>query len=187
VKYFTYELIAAAGAWRNETIAEQQAASRKLDRATFAYCRHLDKTRPKVPPAAWRFFRHGNPENTLHDSRLMNMSIGDIPVRGLGWTSSGRTKFASVVRLEFLTYEEDRLYIMECRGLHRIESIITIPHSDEFSDRNQIGDLYTYELRSGPKGRLQLGFLFVSGATIELEFESLRFRIQPMTKSKKRK
>ena len=172
VKYFPYELIASANGWGDETV-KQQAATHRFERAVTAYHRHLDTTRPKVPAAAWRLFRHGNPGNTLHDSRLVCLNVGDIRARALGWPTRGRGGFAASARLEFLTYAEDRLYVFDCRQVHKIESNLFIPQGGK-----EIGDLYTYELRTASSRRLAIGFLFASGATIELEFERLMFRVQ---------
>ena len=173
MQYFPYELIASANGWGDETIEEKRVASRRFERAVAAYHRHLDSARPKVSATAWRFFRHGNPENTLHDSRLVCMSVGDLPTRPLGWSSRGRRGFAARVRLEFLTYAEDRLYVFDCRHVHKIESNLFIPRGDK-----EIGDLYEYELRAASNRRLAVGFLFETGATIDVEFERLSFRVQ---------
>jgi hypothetical protein len=173
MKYFPYELIAAANGWRRMTAEERQVAIRRFERAVVAYQRHLDRTRPAVSAAAWNFFRHGNPENTLHDSRLLSMSFGGTPTRQTGWSGQGRRPFATQVRLEFLTYAEDRLSLLECRGVRKIENCLFTP-----TGHRDLGDLYTYELRSTPNGRLALGFLFVTGATIDLEFDRLLFRMQ---------
>jgi len=170
VKFFTYKLIAAANGWGRETLEEQRTAIDLFERAVKTYHRHLDRRRPKVPAAAWRFFRHRDPENTLHDARLINMTIGDIPMR-LGSSSKGRRPFTTRVRLEFLTHAEDQLYVFECSRIHSIESNLFVPTRERGLD-----DVYTYELCCAPKQRLTLNFLFVTGATITVQFDRLRFR-----------
>jgi hypothetical protein len=75
--------------------------------------------------------------------------------------------------LEFLTYAADCLYTFECRGVQKIENYLFTQKPDK-----DLGDLYAYELRATSGRRLALGFLFVSGATIDLEFERLIFRMR---------
>src|SRR5262245_28932886 len=110
MKYFPYELISAANGWHGETRKEQQLATRQCEREVIAYKRHLDRTRPNVSTAAWNFFRHGSPKNTLHDSRLVCMAICDVSVSKQGWVAGHRRRPVAHAHFEFLTYAEDRIY-----------------------------------------------------------------------------
>jgi len=47
---------------------------------------------------------------------------------------------------------------------------------DEESFAKSLADLYIYELTATDKKRLQLGFLFGSGASVMIEFQRLVFR-----------
>lgn len=171
MKFFTHDLVAAANSWGDEAEAQQRAASRRFNQAVKAYERHLDRAKPRVPAAAWRFFRHGSPANTLHDARLVRLVAGDSP-RGHR-SSAGRGRFVAFLSLEFLSYGADRLYAFEFKGLRRLASALAIRGGER-----DLGDLYTYELRAAPQGRLAFGFLFATGATIEIECERLGFRVR---------
>jgi hypothetical protein len=176
VKFITYDLVASANGWGDETEAQQRAALLRFDQAVKAYERHLDRAKPKVPATAWRFFRHGNPENTLHDARLLRLIAGDSP-KGRHGSSAGRGRFVAFLNLEFLSHGEDRLYAFEFKGLRRLASALAIRGGER-----DLGDLYAYELRAAPHGRLAFSFLFATGATIDVECERLGFRVLDVDK-----
>jgi hypothetical protein len=110
--YFTYDLIAAANDWSEQSEAEERAAVKRLESVFKRYLRHLDTLEHRVSRPAWQFFRDGYASQSLHDARLLTLRVGD----GLNYTPDGSAPFflnrqhATAV-FEFLNYEQDLLYV----------------------------------------------------------------------------
>jgi hypothetical protein len=172
MKYFTYSLIAAANEWIDQT-EKQAAASEKLFWSTAEkYNDELDTLRPRVSKKAWEFFRYGFERHGLHDGRLLSLCTGD----GLNYAGDGRSPFLlnrqrAGARIELLNREQDFHYTFEFKGLNRV-----ICDLFEGDPGGSIGDLFIYELTAVDAERLQLGFLFASGASIVVRFRKLVFR-----------
>ena len=56
MKYFTYELIAAANDWIDQTNQELRVAEKRLNSAIQKYQRELESLKPRISGAAWNFF-----------------------------------------------------------------------------------------------------------------------------------
>jgi hypothetical protein len=107
MKYFTYELIAAANDWIDQTNQELRVAEKRLNAAIQKYQRELESLKPRISGAAWNFFRHGFGEQGLHDARLISLRVGD----GLNFKPDGASPFLLnqqrfSVMVEFLNYEQ---------------------------------------------------------------------------------
>src|SRR5215471_5776295 len=173
MKYFSYELIATANRWVEQTAEKMREAETLLGKAGEDYRRELDSLRPRLSRAAWDFFRHGFARTGLHDANLLSFNIGD----GLDYRADGKAPFRLNLqklsaRLEFLNYEQDFHYTFEFRGVTRAQC-------DLFSAAPGgpgVGDLFTYELVSIDDDHLQFGCLFAVGASITIQFRKLIFR-----------
>lgn len=173
MRYFTYELIAAANNWVDQTSKEKQRAEKQFARAVETYYRELEELKPRLSHSAWKFFRHGFAETGLHDARLLSLIAGD----GLNYVPDGTSPFRlghqrTSARVEFLNYEQTFRYTVGLRGLKRAGINLYLENPGERS----LGDLFTYELTPANGESLRLGFLFASGADIDLEFRSLAFK-----------
>ena len=173
MRYFTFELIAAANDWVEQSAAATADAEARLAAVTRQYQRQLEPLESRVSREAWKFFRHGFGSESLHDARLLSLRVGD----GLGFVATGKEPFflnrrrASVI-MEFLTYEQDAHFVFDLRRVSRLSCDLFV---EQESYAKSIGDLYTYELTAADDD-LQLGFLFASGATIVAQFRKLVFR-----------
>ena len=174
MKYFTYELIAAANDWIEQTGPELRRARKRFESAVERYRRELETLKPRVSRAAWDFFRHGLGELGLHDARLLSLKVGD----GLNYTTDGAAPFRlnrqrTSTIVEFLNYEQSLHYVFDLRGVSRVTTDLVV---DQQSFAKSLGDLLIYEFTATKDARLQLGFLFASGATVVIQFERLVFR-----------
>ena len=174
MKYFTYQLIAAANDWIEQTEEEHRIAETNFRTTVEDYHRELETLKSRVSFSAWKFFRNGFARYGLHDARLLSLKFGD----GLNYTADGNKPFRinrqrTSAQIEFLNYEQNFHYLFDLRGISRIRNDIFI---EEDSFAKSIGDLYTYELTAVDKDNLQLGYLFASGATITIQFQKLVFR-----------
>ena len=174
MKYFTYELIAAANDWIAQSRPELRRAGKRFESAVERYRHELETLKPRVSRRAWDFFRYGFGELGLHDARLLSLKVGD----GLNYTPDGAAPFRlnrqrTSAIFEFLSYEQSQHYVFDIRGLNRLTTDLLV---DQDSFAKSLGDLYIYELTANHDKRLQLGFLFASGATIVVEFQRLVFR-----------
>jgi hypothetical protein len=174
MKYFTYELIAAANDWVEQTRPELLRAGKRFNSAVEDYRRALESLKPRVSGAAWDFFRHGFGEQGLHDARLLSLKVGD----GLNYTPDGGSPFLlnrqrTLAIVEFLNYEQSLHYVFDLRGVSRVTSDL---FAGEQSFAKSLGDLYIYELTAIDEKGLQLGFLFASGASVVVQFQRLVFR-----------
>lgn len=174
MRYFTYELIAAANDWITQSQTARRNAEQRLQSILKEYQRRLDALEHRVSRGAWQFFRYGFGSKSLHDGRLLSLRVGD----GLTYTPNGSSPFflnrqrASAI-IEFLNYEQDLHYVFDLRGINRIFSDLFV---EKESYARSVGDLYIYELTDAGNDRLRLGFLFASGASIVVEFETMVFR-----------
>jgi hypothetical protein len=180
MKFFTYDLIATANGWSDVSPAVEKAARTRFTRALAAYHRSLDRLRPRVSAAAWNFFRHGWAEEGLHDATLLTLAAGDeLSAEGLRAPLWYRRIARTAVRLEFQNQDGRIVRAFECRGVRRLRADLFVEHPP---GRN-LGDLYTYELRTATKDHLALSFLFASGAEIEVEFRRLLFSTRRQNRS----
>ena len=173
MRYFTYELIAAANDWVRQSTAAQVEAETNLISLSKKYQRQLERLESRVSREAWRFFRYGFGSESLHDARLLSLQVGD----GLGFIADGTEPFQinrrhAAIRVEFLNYEQNARYTFDLRQVSRLNCDLFV---EKRSYAKSIGDLYIYELTAAGK-ELQLGFLFASGATIVAQFGKLIFR-----------
>jgi len=176
MKYFTYDLIAAANDWVEQTEEESRLAEKRYWSIVEDYHLELEILKSRVSRAAWNFFRHGFGHYGLHDASLLSLRVGD----GLNYVLDGNVPFRlnrqrTSARVEFLNYEQDFHYLFDLRGISRVRNDLFI---EEDSYAKSIGDLFTYELTIADTDNLQLGFLFASGATIVIQFRKLVFRRQ---------
>ena len=174
MKYLTFELIATSNEWTNPTQRELRLAKKRLHSAFEKYRRELENLRPRLSKAAWDFFMHGRNEYGLHDARLLSFRIGD----GLNYAPDGSSPFRlnhqrTSAMLEFLNYEQSFHYTFGLRRVSRVKSDL---FSYEESVSEDLGDLYLLELTASEGKKLQLGFLFASGASLVIEFRRLVFR-----------
>jgi len=174
MKYITYDLLAAANDWIEQTEEELHQAEKLFWSKVEDYRRELEGLKSRVSRTAWHFFRHGFGRYGLHDANLLSVTVGD----GSDYVPDGISPFRlghqrMSARIEFLNYEQDLHYVFDLRGLSRFRSDIFI---EECPYSKSIGDLYLYELTAGDQDLLQLGFLFASGASIEIQFRRLVFR-----------
>jgi hypothetical protein len=174
MKYFTYELIAAANDWVEQTAQELRLAEKRFESVVKKYQRELERLRPRISVTAWDFFRHGFGERGLHDARLLSLKVGD----GLNFTPNGSAPFLRnrqriSTMVEFLNFEQTLHYVFDLRGVTRVHSDLFV---DAESFAKSLGDLYIYELTATARKGFQLGFLFASGASIVIQFQRLVFR-----------
>ncbi len=174
MKYFTYDLVAAANDWIEQSEEEHRKAEKQFWSVVEDYHYELEGLKSRVSRAAWNFFRHGFGHYGLHDARLLSLSVGD----GLDYVPDGASPFLlnrqrTTARVEFLNYEQGLHYLFDLRGVSRVQSDLFI---EEDSSAESIGDLFTYELTAVDKDNLQLGFLFASSASIIIQFRRLVFR-----------
>ena len=173
MRYLTYDLIAAANDWVEQSPAELQQAEARFTAAVKEYQRQLDHLKSRVSREAWQFFRYGFGSESLHDARLLSLQVGD----GLRYIADGKQPFRlnrqrTSVLVEFLNYEQTAHYSFDLRQVKRLNCDL---FADVQSYAKSIGDLYTYEL-TAVDDNLQLGLLFATGATIVTEFGKLVFR-----------
>jgi hypothetical protein len=174
MKYFTYELIAAANDWIEQTEEERRQAAERFKAKVEDYHIELNGLSSRISQKARNFFRYGANEYGLHDGNLLSLTVGD----GLNYSPDGTTPFRlnsrrMSARIEFLNYGQDFHYLFDLRGVKNVRSDLFIKE-DSFA--KSIGDLYCNELTQTDKDTLELGFLFASGATIIAHFKRLVFR-----------
>src|SRR5689334_4134979 len=173
MKYLSYELIAAANDWVDQTDEEMREAGKLLEKRWKDYFQELDSLQPRMSFAAWNFFRHGSGRAGLHDARLLSLNLGD----GLDYTADGASPFRLnrqrlSARLQFLNFEQDFHYTFEFRGVSRAQCDL-FPSGPRVPG---VGDLYTYEVVSIDDNHLQMGCIFANGASIIIQFRKLIFR-----------
>jgi hypothetical protein len=174
MKYFTYQLIAAANGWLEQPAPEVNMAERRFDAVVKKYQQELERLRPRISGSAWDFFRHGSGERGLHDARLLSLKVGD----GLNYKPDGvapflRNRQRTSTIVEFLNFEQSLHYVFDLRGVTRVHGDLFVEPS---SFAKSLGDLYIYELTASNSKLLELGFLFATGASIVIQFERLVFR-----------
>jgi hypothetical protein len=174
MKYITYNMVAAANDWIEQSEEEHRQAEKQYWAAVEQYRHELEGLKSRVSQPAWDFFWHGFGRYGLHDARLLSFSVGD----GLDYVPNGTLPFLlnrqhTSAKIEFLNYEQDFHYSFDLRGVRRVQSDLLI---EEGSYAQSIGDLFTYELTAVNDSSLQIGFLFASGASIMIQFRRLVFR-----------
>src|SRR5438128_11287990 len=118
MKYFTYELIAAANDWIEQTEKQKNQAEKRFWQVVSNYHLELEKLKPRLSKTAWSFFRHGFADSGLHDGWLLSFNIGD----GLDYRVDGLTPFRinrqkATARIEFLNYEQVFRHVFELREM----------------------------------------------------------------------
>ena len=174
MKYLTHELIATSNEWTDPTQRELRLAKKRLQAAFEKYRRELESLKPRLSKAAWDFFMYGRDEYGLHDASLLSFRIGD----GLDYIPDGSSPFRvnqqhTAAIIEFLNYEQSFHYTFDLRRVSRVQSDL---FSYEESVSENLGDLYLVELTASEGKKLQLGFLFASGASLVIELRRLVFR-----------
>jgi hypothetical protein len=144
MKYFTYDLLAAANDWTVQSEEERGRAEAEWAKAVKNYFRDLEKLKTRVSAPALDFFQNGGGESGLHDGRLISASVGD----GLDYPADGISPFylcrrTMTARLEFLNYEQDRLYTFDLRGVRGHQGNLFV---EEDRDAKSVGDLYLCEI-----------------------------------------
>lgn len=175
MKYFTYELVAAANDWIEQTDQQRRHAERRFGRIADEYRSELEELKTRLSKPAWQFFRNGFGDTGLHDGQLLSFSIGD----GLDYTPDGTSPFRinhqrSLARIEFLNYKQAFHHEFELRGLKRASTNLYV--EEDIRSHNRIGDLFIYEMTAANEVYLRLGFLFATGGEIEIEFRRLVYR-----------
>src|SRR5262245_51866248 len=122
MRYFTYELIAAANDWIEQTPTQQRKAMARFDSTVKKYFTQLDSLESRLSKSAWQFFRHGFGSESLHDARLLSIRAGD----GLTYTTDGTRPFRlnrqrTSVIVEFLNYEQDAHFVFDLRQVERLQ------------------------------------------------------------------
>jgi hypothetical protein len=181
MKYFTYKLVSAANNWIDQTDRQLKLAEKRFWKTVSEYNLQLDQLKPRISISAWQFFRHGFAETGLHDGQLLTFKIGD----GLNFVPDGQISFRhnhqrTCARVEILNYEQTFHHVFELRGLTNATMNIVL---DEMSGNKYIGDLFTYELSALDNEHLQLGFLFATGAGIEITFRKLIYKRHRLTRN----
>ncbi len=174
MKYFTYELVAAANDWIDQTDKQRKQAEKRFWRVADDYHRELEDVKKRLSKPAWNFFRNGFAETGLHDGRLLSFSVGD----GLDYIPDGTSPFRinhqrSLARIEILNYEQLFNHVFELHGLKRASMNLYV---EEQTSVRSIGDLFIYELTPANEEYLRMGFLFATGAEIEIDFRRLVYR-----------
>ncbi|HEX8735824.1 MAG TPA: hypothetical protein VF721_10900, partial [Pyrinomonadaceae bacterium] len=77
MRYFTYETIAAANDWIEQTESESKKAEEHFWKLVSQYEQELETIKHRISKPAWNFFRYGFAETGLHDGRLLSFEIGD--------------------------------------------------------------------------------------------------------------
>lgn len=171
MRYFTYELIAAANGWIDQTEKDAEKAERRFWETVESYNRALDELKPRLSRRAYEFFRYGFAETALHDASLLMLRTGDaMEYRTDGKEPLRLNRKKASAQIEFLNYEQDSHYLFDVRGMSRVSRDLFV------EDLKNFGDLYTYEIVEAGDEHLQLGFLFASGATIITRFDKLVFK-----------
>jgi hypothetical protein len=176
MKYFTYELVASANDWIDQTEQARLDACRRFEESAEQYRMSLKQVKSRISTQAFNFFENGHGRWGLHDGRLISLTAGD----GLDYRPDGTSPFRlnrqrTTARAVFINYEQDLLYTFQLRGIVRIFAEL-VP--DASPSIGCVGDLFIYEIVAVDENLLQLGFLFASGASIVAQFSKLTFRRQ---------
>jgi hypothetical protein len=157
MKYFNYELIAAANDWIEQNESERQQAEARFWEAVRSYNLQLDRLKGRVSNAAWNFFRNGFGSTGLHDASLIDLQL-----------SLARPKGTALIR--FINYE--RIYQYDFHLIDISSTEIELSGRDLL---NESRSLFTYELTEISDGSLQLGFVFADGGMLSFQFKRLVF------------
>ena len=170
MRYFTFSLIKKANGWVRQTRKEEEKWEKLFWETVGKYREALEELKPRLSKKVWEFFYYGYGPTGLHDASLLKFTIGD----GVFYEAGGKAPLFKNYRkvnvlIEMLNYEQDLHYVFDLRKPVKISCNI------DSVDMQGIGDLYTYELFAVDDKYLQLGFLFVSGAIIIVQFQKLVF------------
>lgn len=160
MKYLTYDLISAANGWVNESGEPEPGAIHSFNAAVESYFEHLEGLQAHISKPAFQFFRFGFGDDSLHDGRLISMSIGDF-------TSERGKIVKSKAEFGFVDFRGLREYTFTAKDIRRAKLAL---------QDAPFGDLYTYELTAAPEDNLNLSFLFANGTEISVDFRRLIFR-----------
>lgn len=70
MRYFTFELLAAANDWVEQSEAAQKEAEARFAKAEREYWQQLEGLESRISRAAWKFFRYGFYSESLHDGEM---------------------------------------------------------------------------------------------------------------------
>ncbi|MGE0405175.1 MAG: hypothetical protein AB7O65_02670 [Candidatus Korobacteraceae bacterium] len=187
MKYFPF----AKNAMKQDSVPVfDRAAQKKFDtafkRQLVAYLKHLDKIADRLGAPAYKFFRFGFAEASLHDGFLLSFNMGDRVVAGekiVRKLRFGREE--STVRMLILNYAQDMLHVFEFRRLRKV--VVDIPTSDPiwFKPGKTLGQIYSYEVVAISPKYLRVEWLLDSGGEIIVEFEKLIYRGTKVAPSKR--
>jgi hypothetical protein len=174
MKYFTLDYQNASNEWIDQSEEERFETDKRLASVVQDYLRELESLKPRIGKRAWDFFRYGRGEYGLHDGRLLSFCVGD----GLDYAPDGNSPFLinrqrTSAKIEFLNHEQNFHYTFSLLGVRRVQSDLFI--FEEMSAQS-IGDLMNCELTAVNEAYLQLGFIFVSDATLIVQFQKLIFQ-----------
>lgn len=181
MKYLTYETIAAANDWIEQTESENKKAEEHYWKLAAEYQQELETIKHRVSKPAWIFFRHGFAEKGLHDGQLLAFEIGDNMIYSPE-ESAFETKRGTTAKIRFLSWTGEFQHIFELRDVKT--SRINIIIDEDLYNRN-IGDLFTYELTGVDDRYLQLGFVFAAGSEMTVVFRKLIYKRIRNPKSKR--
>ena len=170
MKYFKKELWAAAN---SENEAKEKHALRQWNRNLKAYVRQVEKLKPRLTKAAYRFFTKEN----LHDGRLLSFTTGDDIDYDLKLVAlNSRNRGEPSVTMSVLNYTQDALYILKYKKLRKI--LFDFPTEEPlfYQEGDSIHDWGYEELTSANRHYLRHEVLFSSGATILMEFQNFSYK-----------
>jgi hypothetical protein len=179
MKYFSYQLIASANDWVKQSEKQRKQSEEQFWKVVGQYNDDLENIKHRVSKPAWNFFRYGFGDYGLHDGRLVSFNIGDNIAYSPD-NKSFKRKRGTSSKIEFLNFKEEFYYQFVFRNVKSAK--LNIDVNESLFERN-IGDLFTYELAEFDANNLQIGFLFASGAEINIVFSKLIFRRKRIAKN----
>src|SRR4051812_34480679 len=125
MKFFTYDLIAAANDWTPQSPRAFKSATQRMERAARSYDRQLKRLRPKISKAAWKFFMHGKQEESLHDAFLLSIELDEgLPRNRTGLRNAWRQKKHTRAHVEFASYNGDFVCRFDVSNVYRFHSTL---------------------------------------------------------------
>jgi hypothetical protein len=161
-------------AWNAEPFdkVRLQRASQNAKELNLAYLRQMKDLVDRVSKRTFALF--SDPEQPLFDADLFELSIGDA----LKYAVPKRRRVApsTSVRATFRSFDSKTLHVLT---YNRIASVnFNLPHDRWFSwpsGGSRIDSLLAHELTSMDATLMKHAFLFVSGATISIHFERVKW------------
>lgn len=169
MRYFTAQL------WLGFNSPRGEVAFKTWDRRLRDYRKNLRKILPGLNSRARRFFRD---ILVLHDGTLIRFEVGDRIADAEGNSTRGNSNRREVkVRTFVRTDRGDRVYVLEYRGVTRVEvnfpgKLVLFP----VGTYPNFGDWGYDELTAPEMGTFRHEILFASGASIAIEFRDFVFR-----------